>query len=92
MVMKEVQDIIEQARIAAQSGAIDPVAAQQNIQDVERNMQDPVQLEKLISMQESKLMDELIPMLVPQGEDAMSDPLVQIRMQELDLKQKAEKD
>ena len=91
MVMKEVQDIIEQARIAAQSGAIDPVAAQQNIQDVERNMQDPVQLEKLISMQESKLMDELIPMLVPQGEDAMSDPLVQIRMQELDLKQKAEK-
>jgi hypothetical protein len=41
----------------------------------------------LISMQMEKLMAEVLPGLLPAGNDPMEDPLVQIRMQELALKQ-----
>ena len=87
MVMNEIQSIISQATLAAQSGAIDPQAAQQQIMEVQQNMQDPVQMERLISLQMEKVLQEILPQLVPAGQDPMSDPLVQIRMQELGLKQ-----
>jgi len=87
MVMAEIDQIIGQAELAAQSGAIDPMAAQQQIQKVQQDMQDPAQLEKLVSMQMEKIMAEILPDLMPQGQDPMADPLVQIRMQELNIKQ-----
>ena len=87
MVMNEIQAIISQATLAAQSGAIDPQAAQQQIMEVQQNMQDPAQMERLISLQMEKVLQEILPQLVPAGQDPMSDPLVQIRMQELGLKQ-----
>jgi hypothetical protein len=87
MVMAEIDQIIGQAELAAQSGAIDPMAAQQQIQQVQQDMQDPTQLEKLVSMQMEKIMAEILPELMPQGQDPMADPLVQIRMQELNIKQ-----
>lgn len=87
MVMAEIDQIIGQAELAAQSGAIDPMAAQQQIQKVQQDMQDPAQLEKLVSMQMEKIMAEILPELMPQGQDPMADPLVQIRMQELNIKQ-----
>ena len=49
-------------------------------------MQDPAQLEQMISAQQEKLLAEILPQLMPSGNDPMSDPLVQIRMRELDLK------
>ena len=88
MVMAEIEGIIGQAQLAAQSGAIDPVAAQQQIAQVQQDMQDPGQMEKLISLQMEKIMAEILPGLLPAGNDSMSDPLVQIRMQELALKEK----
>ena len=88
MVMAEIEQIISQAQLAAQGGAIDPVAAQQQIMKVQQDMQDPAQMEQLISMQMEKLMAEVLPGLLPTGEDPMADPLVQIRMQELALKEK----
>ena len=88
MVMAEIEQIINQAQLAAQGGAIDPVAAQQQIMKVQQDMQDPAQMEQLISMQMEKLMAEVLPGLLPTGEDPMADPLVQIRMQELALKEK----
>jgi hypothetical protein len=87
MVTAEIEGIIGQAQLAAQSGAIDPVAAQQQIAQVQQDMQDPGQMEKLISLQMEKIMAEILPGLLPAGNDPMSDPLVQIRMQELALKQ-----
>lgn len=87
MVMAEIDQIIGQAELAAQSGAIDPMAAQQQIQKVQQDMQDPAQIEKLVSMQMEKIMAEILPELMPQGQDPMADPLVQIRMQELNIKQ-----
>ncbi len=87
MVMQEIQSIISQAELAAQSGAIDPQAAQQQIMQVQQDMQDPAQMESLISLQMEKLMAEVLPGLLPTGNSPMDDPLVQIRMQELSLKQ-----
>jgi hypothetical protein len=87
MVVAEIEGIISQAQLAAQSGAIDPIAAQQQIMQVQQNMQDPAQMEQLISMQMEKIMSEILPGLLPTGNDPMNDPLVQIRMQELALKQ-----
>ena len=88
MVQAEIEGIIGQAQLAAQSGAIDPVAAQQQIMKVQQDMQDPAQMEQLISLQMEKIMAEILPGLLPVGNDPMSDPLVQIRMQELALKEK----
>ena len=87
MVMAEIEQIIAQAQLAAQGGAIDPMAAQRQIAEVQQNMQDPAQMEQLISMQMEKIMAEILPGLLPTGNDPMNDPLVQIRMQELALKQ-----
>ena len=87
MVMAEIEQIIAQAQLAAPGGAIDPMAAQRQIAEVQQNMQDPAQMEQLISMQMEKLMAEILPGLLPTGNDPMNDPLVQIRMQELALKQ-----
>ena len=85
--MAEIEQVISQAQLMAQSGAIDPQAAQAQIMQVQQNMQDPAQMEQLISMQMEKIMAEILPGLLPAGNDPMSDPLVQIRMQELALKQ-----
>ena len=87
MVQGEIEAIIGQAQLAAQSGAIDPVAAQQQIMKVQQDMQDPAQMEQLISLQMEKIMAEILPGLLPAGNDPMQDPLVQIRMQELAIKQ-----
>jgi hypothetical protein len=87
MVMNEIQQIISQAQLAAQGGAIDPQAAQMQIAEVQKNMQDPGQMEQLVSMQMEKVLSEILPQLMPTGNDPMNDPLVQIRMQELALKQ-----
>ena len=87
MVTNEIEAVISQAQLAAQSGAIDPQAAQQQIMEVQQNMQDPAQMELLISMQMEKVLAEILPQLMPTGNDPMNDPLVQIRMQELALKQ-----
>ena len=87
MVVQEIQSIIQQAQRAAQAGNINQDVAMRQIADVQKSMQDPEQLERLISVQEEKLLQELLPQIMPQGNDPMSDPLVQIRMQELALKQ-----
>jgi hypothetical protein len=87
MVMQEIEGLISQVQMLAQTGAIDPVAAQQQIMQVQQQMQNPAEIEKLVSMQQMQLMQQVIAELVPTGQDPMSDPLVQIRMQELAIKQ-----
>jgi len=87
MVQAEIEGLIGQAQLAAQSGAINPELAQEQIMQLQQNVQDPAQMEALISMQMEKLMAEILPGLMPTGDDPMQDPLVQIRMQELSIKQ-----
>jgi hypothetical protein len=87
MVMRDIQGLIDQVQLLAQTGAVDPMAAQQQIMEVQTQMQDQAELEKLVSMQQMELMQQIIQELLPTGPDPMSDPLVQIRMQELALKE-----
>ena len=87
MVAAEIDGIINQAQLMAQGGAIDPQAAQQQIMEVQQSMKDPAQMEKLVSIQMEKVMAEVLPELMPTGDNPMDDPLVQIRMKELGLKE-----
>jgi hypothetical protein len=83
MVMQELEGLIE---LATQSNA-DPQLVQENVQKLQVQMQDPEQIEKLISIQQEKILQELMPQLTPPPNDPMSDPLVQIRMKELSVRE-----
>jgi len=87
MVMTEIEGLMAQVQLMAQSGKIDPEQAQQQIMEVQQQMQNPEEMEKMVALQQMQLMNELMPRITPQGEDPMQDPLVQIRMQELAIKQ-----
>ena len=87
MVMTELKGLISQLQMMAQSGAIDPAAAQQQAMELQTQMQNPEEMAKVVALQELQLMKELSDKILPQGQDPMSDPLVQIRLQELGIKQ-----
>ena len=82
MVMTQIQGLIAQVQMMAQSGEVDPQTAQQQIMEVQQQMQNPEEIEKMVALQELQLMNDLMPKITPQGQDPMQDPLVQIRMQE----------
>jgi len=87
MVMKEIEDAINQATLAVQAGAIDPMMAQAQIMEVQTQAQNPAEMEIMVSIKEQELLATLMQEIMPPAQDPMSDPLVQIRMQELGLKQ-----
>ena len=87
MVIKEIEDAINQATLAVQAGAIDPTIAQQQIMEVQTQAQNPAEMEIMVSIKEQELLTDLMQEIMPPAQDPMSDPLVQIRMQELALKQ-----
>ena len=89
-VMMQIQNLISQVQLNVQAGAVDPNQAQARIMEVQQQMQNPAELEKLIAIEQMGLMRAILADITPQGQDPMSDPLVQIRMQELMLKQQAE--
>jgi hypothetical protein len=87
MVMQELQGLVAQLQTLAASGGVDPMAAQAQLMQLQTQMQNPGEIEKLVSLQLAQVVQGVIAELVPTGQDPMSDPLVQIRMQELGLKQ-----
>ena len=89
-VMTEIQGLISQVILNAQAGAVDPMQAQQRIQEVQQQMQNPAEIEKLVALQQMQIMQQTLAEITPQGQDPMNDPLVQIRMQELAIKQQSE--
>ena len=84
-VMQEVQQQqaqAQQAMLAAQMGAVDPMVAQQAMQ--ESQMMDEATIESRVAQYEAQFTQEIIQMLAPaQGQQ---DPLVAIREQELAIK------
>jgi len=86
-VIQQIQSLVGQIEVLAQAGGIDPIAAQQRIAQVQMEMQKPEELEKLVTMEQARIMAQVIPQLMPAGNDPMADPLVKIRMQELNIKQ-----
>lgn len=87
-VVQQVEGLITQLESGVQGGQIDPQQAQMRIQEIRQGMQDPNELEQLVSMEALSLQQKLLQEMIPPPADPMSDPLVQIRMREVDLKQK----
>tara|TARA_R110001632_G_scaffold230697_1_gene368392 strand:- start:390 stop:1094 length:705 start_codon:yes stop_codon:yes gene_type:complete len=88
MVIQQIQNLITQVELKVEKGELDPRQAQAQIQEVQTQMQNPEELNKMVVLQEKDLLAELMPRMLPAPNDPMADPLVQIRMQELDVKQK----
>jgi hypothetical protein len=89
-----VQAQIVQAVEAAQARVDRGEAPQQTmdaaLQQLQAGMQDPSQMDRLVAHRQRELLEELMPRLIPQAQDPMSDPLVLIRMRELELKRQSE--
>lgn len=84
MVMQELQAVMD---MAAQQTNVDPRVMQAELQKLQMQMQDPAEMEKLVTMQQEQILKDLMPELIPPPNDPMSDPLVQIRMKELAVKE-----
>lgn len=89
-VQRQIRDAVEAAEARVQRGDGTPAQLMQAVRQVQQGMQDPDQMERLVAHRQREILDELLPKLLPQGQDPMSDPLVIIRMRELELKQQAE--
>ena len=85
--MSGIQEQIQQMQIAAQTGAVDPAEAQQQIMAVQQTMQDPNEMNAYVALLQAQILEKLIPELSPPPPDPMADPLVQIRQAEVQTKQ-----
>ena len=83
MEMQEMQMQAQQAQMLAQSGAMDPMMAQAQIQQAQ--MMSPQQIEARVAQIEAQLVQELMANLAPPP-GQQQDPLVEIRKQELQIK------
>jgi len=83
MEMQEMQMQAQQAQMLAQSGAMDPMMAQAQIQQAQ--MMSPQQMEARVAQIEAQLVQELMANLAPPP-GQQQDPLVEIRKQELQIK------
>ena len=83
---QEAQDIMQQVQLLAQSGGISPEQAQQEITDIQAGLNDPSAFANYVAEVSAKMVEELVAQLIPPPNDPMADPLVQIRMQELQIK------
>ena len=81
--MQQMQAQAQQSMMAAQIGAIDPMVAQQQMQQAQ--MMNPDQLESRVAQIESQLIQELVTAISPPP-GQQQDPLVAIRQQELQIK------
>jgi hypothetical protein len=89
-VQAQIMQLMETAEAQVTAGRANPQMVQQMVMQAQQQMQDPAQIEQLVAIRQKELMDELLPMISPQGPDPMADPLVMIRMRELELKGKTE--
>ena len=85
--MQQIQQQMQQLQLLVQSGGISPEEAQMQMQQIEMQMQDPAALARAVAQAEQVLVQQVAQMLTPPPQDPAADPLVQIRMQELGLKQ-----
>jgi hypothetical protein len=86
----QIRQLLEVAEQKVRRGEASPQTLQQAMMKIQSGMQDPAQLEKLVAHRQKELLQEFLPQILPPPQDPLSDPLVMIRMRELDLKSKAE--
>ena len=81
---QQMQQQMQQLQLLVQSGGINPEQAQQQMQQLQ---QDPASMARTVAQIEQQLVQQIAQMVAPPPQDPAADPLVQIRMQELGLKQ-----
>jgi len=81
---QQMQQQMQQLQLLVQSGGINPQQAQQQMQQLQ---QDPASMARTVAQIEQQLVQQIAQMVAPPPQDPAADPLVQIRMQELGLKQ-----
>ena len=86
---EEAQQPMQQIQLLMQTGQIDPATAQQLAAQQQPAAQyTPEQIEARVAQVEAELIKEITPLLSFKGEaDAQKDPLVEIRMKELSIKE-----
>lgn len=86
---EEAQQPLQQIQLLMQTGQIDPATAQQLAAQQQPAAQyTPEQIEARVAQVEAELIKEITPLLSFKGEaDAQKDPLVEIRMKELSIKE-----
>jgi len=91
---QEQQTQMQQVQLLLQSGAIDPASAQQMQQQIQmqapapmQSQFDPDQIEARVAQIEAELIKEITPLMTYKGADQDGDPLVDIRKQELSIKE-----
>lgn len=87
MMVQQSQELIQQVQIAVQTGAIDRQQAQMQIMQTQAALQDPKHAADYAALLQQQLLERMLPEIMPPAPDPMSDPLVQIRNAELQLKQ-----
>ena len=85
-VMLESQEMIQQAQMAAQTGAINPQQVMQQIAQIQQALNDPEQMAAYAAVVQHQLLEQYLPDML-EGDAPASDPLVEIRQRELDIKQ-----
>jgi hypothetical protein len=91
IVNQQVQQMMEQQmqqlQQAVQMGSIPPQVAQQQMMMMQEQMPQPEQIEAQIAQLQAQFMQELSQMTAPPPPDPSADPLVQIRMKEVGIKE-----
>ena len=87
MAMEEVKQAISSAKLMVDAGAIDPNQLLAYERQLQTDLQNPAEVERLVVLYQRRLMEQLLPRLAPQPQP-QPDPLVAIRMQELELQDK----
>ena len=85
--MQQIQQQMQQIQLLVQTGGILPEEAQMPLQQLEMQMQDPNGMAQVVAQIQQTIIQQVAQMITPPPPNPAADPLVQLRMQELGLKQ-----
>jgi len=85
--MQQIQQQMQQLDLLVQTGGILPEEAQMQMQQLEMQMQDPNGMARVVAQIQQTIVQQVAQMITPPPPNPAADPLVQLRMQELGLKQ-----
>ena len=85
--MQQAQQQMQQLQLLIQSGGVSPEQGQRQMQELQMQMQDPATIARSVAQIQQMIVQQVAQMLTPPPQDPAADPLVQLRMQELGLKQ-----
>ena len=85
--MQQIQQQMQQVDLLVQTGGITPEEGQMQMQQLQMQMQDDATMSRAIAQIEQVIVQQVAQMITPPPPNPAADPLVQLRMQELGLKQ-----